>query len=274
MAAFSIHLMDNTFILNLQQKRIKNDFKRKALASIISFFNSNNRFLKLKFKNDNLNRYYKIKYSKKYDSKENMLEGDWLNIDQGVNIYHLLVQTLLLKIPGDVVELGCYEGAASVLMQITLDQYKSKKTIHVYDSFEGLPEKSKQDGDTIFFKGACKTQKENLISNYKKHKVKLPKIHEGWFADVLPKDLPRVISFAHLDGDFYSSILESLTYVYPRLSKGAVAVIDDYNDPKVYEVNNILPGVKRACDEFFKDKKEEVGVLIAGGESHGYFRKL
>ena len=266
--------MDNTFILKLQKNRIKTDFKRNTLAEIIRFFNSHNRFFKLKFKNDNLNRFYKIKNSAKFDSKENMLEGDWINVEQAMNIYHLLVQTIFLNIPGDVVELGCFEGITSILMQKTLDQFKSPKRLHVYDSFEGLPAKSKKDGNTTFFPGSCKTEKARLIHNFKSHKVKLPEIHEGWFADVLPKKLPNEISFAYLDGDFYTSILESLTYVYPRLAKDAVVVIDDYCDPRILNVNNILPGVKRACDGFFEDKKEKVNVLIAGGESHGYFRKL
>ncbi|MCH7641610.1 hypothetical protein IID22_05445, partial [Patescibacteria group bacterium] len=112
--------MDNTFILKLQKKKIESDFKRSSAAKIIKFFNSHNRFFKLKFKNDNLNRFYKIKNSGKYDSKENMLEGDWASIEQGMNIYHLLVQTILLKIPGDVVELGCFDGTTSILMQKTL----------------------------------------------------------------------------------------------------------------------------------------------------------
>ena len=203
-----------------------------------------------------------------------MLEGHMTNIEQGMNIYHLLIQTILLKIPGDVVELGCFEGTTSILMQKTLDQFNSQKRLHVYDSFDGLPEKSKKDGNTNFVRGAIKTQKERLIHNFKRHKVKLPEIHEGWFKDTLPKELPNRISFAHLDGDFYSSILESLTHVYPRLAKGSVVVIDDYCDPKIHNVNNILPGVKEACDEFFKDKKEKVNILIAGCESHGYFRKV
>lgn len=266
--------VDNTFILDLQKKNVKVDTKRNILAGIIKFFNGNQRFLKLKFKNDNLNRIYKIKNSRKYDSKENMLDGDWSNVEQAVNIYHLLTQVVLLKIPGDIVELGCFDGNTSILMQKTLDQLGSKKRIHVYDSFEGLPDKSDKDGDTVFYAGSCKTQKEAVIQNFKKHKATLPTIHEGWFADTLPKGLPKKISFAHLDGDFYSSILESLVHVYPKLSKGAVVIIDDYCDPKVHDVNNILPGVKKACDEFFKDKKEKVGVLLAGGETHGYFRKL
>ena len=266
--------VDNTFILNFQKQKIKTDLKRNVLSQMIKFFNSNQRFLKLKFKNDNLNRLYNIKNSKKFDSKENMLDGDWSNVEQAVNIYHLLTQAILLKIPGDIVELGCYDGTTSILMQKTLDQLDSKKIIHVYDSFEGLPEKSEKDGDTVFYPGSCKTQKEDLIQNFKKHKTKLPIIHEGWFSDTLPKGLPKKISFAHLDGDFYSSILESLIYVYPNLSKGAIVIIDDYCDPKIHDVNNILPGVKKACDEFFEDKKEKVGVLLAGGETHGYFRKL
>src|SRR5690606_11528173 len=100
--------MDTTFILQLQKKDVKTDFKRDAAASVIKFFNSHNRFFKLKFKNDNLNRVYKIKYSQKFDSKEDMLEGDWTSVEQAVNIYHLLTQVILLDIPGDVVELGCY----------------------------------------------------------------------------------------------------------------------------------------------------------------------
>jgi len=40
------------------------------------------------------------------------------------------------------------------------------------------------------------------------------------------------------------------------------------------KINNDLPGVKKACDEFFKDKKEEIKILIAGEERQAYFRKL
>ena len=34
------------------------------------------------------------------------------------------------------------------------------------------------------------------------------------------------------------------------------------------------PGVKRATDEFFADKPEQVSVLYANEYSNGYFRKL
>jgi O-methyltransferase len=68
--------------------------------------------------------------------------------------------------------------------------------------------------------------------------------------------------------------MESLEHVYPRLSRGAVVVVDDYCDPSVLERNNILPGAKKACDEFLAGKPEKMTVLIAGPEAHAYFRKM
>lgn len=216
-----------------------------------------------------------------------------LNIEEEMNIYHLLTQILLLKIPGDVVELGCNDGRTSAIMQKTLDEQKSKKKIYLYDSFEGLPKKCKQDGKTEFKEGWCMKTQKDLIDVFEKYKLKLPKIIPGWFKDTLPHRLPKKISFAHLDGDFYSSIKESLEAIYPRLSKGAVVVIDDYGVPKTHKkiqnlinknrysedsgrkikIRDNLPGVKKACDEFFKKKKEIIKILIAGEEKQAYFRK-
>jgi len=66
----------------------------------------------------------------------------------------------------------------------------------------------------------------------------------------------------------------SLEHVYPRLSRGAICVIDDYADPDAYpEAWNKLPGVKQACDEFFADKPEKVSFIYSADMSHGYFRK-
>jgi O-methyltransferase len=65
----------------------------------------------------------------------------------------------------------------------------------------------------------------------------------------------------------------SLQHTYPRLPPGAVCVIDDYCDPSFSDWN-FLPGVKKACDEFFADKPEKVAPLYAGFAAQGYFRKL
>jgi O-methyltransferase len=265
--------MGNTFILDLQRKNLKVGKKHKILAKIIKLFNPNNNLLKLKFKDDNFNRYFDIKYNIKYDEHVNQLKDGMVNVEQAVNIYHLLTRVLIQNIPGEVVELGCYEGTTAIIMEKTLDELKSKKRIHVYDSFEGLPKKEKEDGNTYYKEGQCRTSIEKMINNFKENNVKLPVIHKGWFKDTLPEKLPKEICFAHLDSDFYTSIKESLENVYPRLSKGAIVVIDDYCDPKILNVFNILPGVKKACDEFFHHKKEKMQVLLAGSKCHGFFVK-
>jgi O-methyltransferase len=202
-----------------------------------------------------------------------MLDGYQTNLEQAMNIYHLLSQVLLAVIPGDVIEMGSYKGITAILIQKTLEQFQSDKQLHLFDSFQGLPPKTAEDGHTYFTSGDCKSTIDELKANFIKHSARLPIIHAGWFKDTADAQ-PGQVAFAHLDGDFYSSILESLQIIYPRLAPGAVVVIDDYCDPQLLDVNNILPGVKRACDEFFADKPEKVSVLIAGNESHGYFRKI
>ena len=116
-----------------------------------------------------------------------------------------------------------------------------------------------------------------------------PFVHKGWFAETCPAALPGTIAFAHLDGDLYLSIRESLELVYPRLAKGALVVVDDYCDPAQLRRHDIFPGAKAACDEFFADKPEvrvhvlpapHPGYLDRNGfafpaqyETHAYFEK-
>lgn len=201
-----------------------------------------------------------------------------LNLEKGLNLYHLLRQTVLLKVPGDVVELGCYRGLTAILLQKTLQSLNSKKQLHLYDSFEGLPEKSELDlvdsdkhmrkcdfkDNRRVGKGWFAVGEEELKANFAEYEVPLPAIHKGWFSDTLPEALPEQIAFAHLDGDFYESILHGLEAIYPRMQTGGVIVLDDYCDVEITGKQSSLPGVKRACDAFFADKPERVEVLAAG----------
>ncbi|HEU5321017.1 MAG TPA: TylF/MycF/NovP-related O-methyltransferase, partial [Methylomirabilota bacterium] len=141
------------------------------------------------------------------------------------------------------------------------------------DSFEGLPPGQAADGPVPFAAGDLQASRETLAANFRRHGLRPPEIHAGWFQDTLPTRLPDRICFAHLDGDYYDSIMVSLAHVYPRLSPGAVCLIDDYHDPSFGPGWNLLPGVKKACDEFLADKPERVSMLYAAEYSHGYFRK-
>lgn len=155
-------------------------------------------------------------------------------------------------VPGDVVEFGCYIGTTSV----HIARFLGEKSFHVYDSFAGLPEKTAKDFSPAgeqFRLGELAASKKQLMANFKKAGLKLPVIHKGWFSDLTLQDVPGLVSFAFLDGDYYESIWAPLKLIEDRLADGAVIVVDDY-------ANEALPGVARAVDEWLADRAVKMRV--------------
>jgi len=158
-----------------------------------------------------------------------------------------------LRNEGDFVELGCYRGDTSVLLQKLLEKQGSEKKLWIYDSFEGLPKKTSEDSSTAgdeFKEKELYVTKREVIEKFKRTGLKLPIIKKGFFENLDPeKDFPEKISFAFLDGDLYNSIKTSLELVLPKLTKNGIIIVHDYNNPK-------LPGSAKAVDEFLKKKPE------------------
>lgn len=112
----------------------------------------------------------------------------------------------------------------------------------VYDSFDGLPDKTKEDESPIgvdFKRGELRSTKAEFIHNFRRANLPLPIITKKWFHEIEDHELPEKISFAFLDGDYYKSIRASLSLVIPRMQKGGLILIDDYDNPA-------LPGVQEA----------------------------
>ena len=157
-------------------------------------------------------------------------------------------------IEGDVVELGCYIGTTTLFMRRLMNELASGKLLYAYDSFEGLPAKQASDASGVgeqFQRGELRVSKKQFIREFQKANLQAPITHKAWFKDLQPGQLPQQISFAFLDGDFYESIIDSLRLVWPRLSKGGVITIDDYQ-------RGALPGVERAVNDFFQGKTVRV----------------
>lgn len=148
---------------------------------------------------------------------------------------------------GDVVEFGCYVGTTSVFIAGEIEKWQNNKQLYLYDSFEGLPEKSSQDVNSLgvdFKEGELLAAKKQLTQNLKKSNLKtMPKIKKGWFSELDKADIPAKISFAFLDGDYYDSIIDPLNLVWDNLSQDAIVIIDDYQ-------NQALPGAQIAVDEW------------------------
>ncbi|HEY8999284.1 MAG TPA: TylF/MycF/NovP-related O-methyltransferase [Candidatus Saccharimonadales bacterium] len=167
-------------------------------------------------------------------------------------VWRELEKILNAKVHGDVVELGCYAGTTSLFIRRLLDEKgeSAKRAFHVYDSFEGLPEKSREDQNAAgvdFKKGELAVSKKQFLQTFQRAGLTPPVTHKGWFDELGADDVPGEIAFAFLDGDFYGSILTSLKLVWPHMQAGSVVLIDDYK-------RETLPGVERAVRDFFQGK--------------------
>ena len=180
-----------------------------------------------------------------------------------------LKKTLNNNVPGDVVEFGCYKADTSVLYQKLLESMghggsilsknqanqTSQKILWLYDSFEGLPTKTREDNSAAgdaFQAGELLVTKREVIEKFKKMGLKLPKIKKAFFDDLdIIYDIPEKISYAFLDGDLYQSIKTSLNLVSNKMSPGGVIIVHDYNNPE-------LPGSARAVDEWLKAHQAKV----------------
>lgn len=166
-----------------------------------------------------------------------------------------------LKVPGDLVEMGCYKGDTSLLLASLLVENhvdKSVKKLWIYDSFEGLPEKSGFDESVLgvdFKGGELFVTKREVKERFLRAGLPVPVIKKAWFSDLTLDDLPHEIAFAFLDGDFYESIRDSLRLVGPRMNPGGTLVVHDYTNPA-------LPGVKKAVDEWRRTQDKQFRLIL------------
>ena len=72
---------------------------------------------------------------------------------------------------------------------------------------------------------------------------------KGWVPETFAGLEDKSFCFAHIDLDLYQGVLDSLTFLYPRMSAGGIIVLDDFGFAS-------CPGARRAVDEFFADKPE------------------
>jgi hypothetical protein len=169
-----------------------------------------------------------------------------LSIREAYNIYFHLTNSIALGY--SIAELGVYKGGSSKL----ICEFKSDLPLHLFDTFEGMPDVN-SDVD-IFRKGDLSDTSEDRVKRYLENYNNVS-LHKGIFPNTV-KNLPDDIEFCfvHLDVDIYESTLSGLNYFYPRLKNGGVIVSHDYN--QIY-----CPGVKKAFDEYFKDKRQDVICL-------------
>jgi hypothetical protein len=179
---------------------------------------------------------------------------------QALNVVERLDQAL--KLPGDVIECGVFQGATSILMARLMDLRQSDKKLWLFDSFEGLPEPDRRvDASPRFQKGGWSAGRAEVEALLATHNVlQRCVIHEGWFSETLPKLAgDQRFCFAYIDADLYSSTVDCLKQLWSRLGTGSVAVFDDYHHPS--------GGVRKAVDDWLVGTGE---ILHVGPASQSF----
>ena len=151
-------------------------------------------------------------------------------------------------VPGDLIECGVWRGGTTVFMRGFLKAFgMADRTVWVADSFAGLPPPS------------LPQDKGNDLSaaNYPQLAISLRTVQDvfmrhglldsqvrflpGWFRNTLPCAPIERLALLRVDGDLYESTWDALSALYPRLSAGGFAIVDDYH---------CIPACRQAVDEY------------------------
>lgn len=174
------------------------------------------------------------------------------------SLWHQVAYLDRAGIPGALVECGVYRGGSSAMMALAhLAGVKPPvRPLHLFDSFEGVPEPSGIDGDLAHrdfsrigasakaLSASFEVSRELLVKRCG-YPESLLNYHVGWFEQTLPAEAGAVgdIALLRFDGDLYQSARLCLEHLYEQVSPGGIVVIDDYFR---YE------GCRKAVDEFLQ----------------------
>jgi O-methyltransferase len=174
----------------------------------------------------------------------------WSTQTVGVDEAYMIRSAILAtaKIDGDIAEVGVFRGGTARVICET----KGNRCLHLFDTFEGLPEPS--EVDSAFRKGqyACSLE---TVRNYLGGFPDV-QFYKGYFPATAKPVKDRCFSFVHLDVDLHESTLQALEFFYPRMDPGAIIISHDYVE---------FPGVRGAFDGFFEHKPEPV-IELTGNQ--------
>lgn len=195
---------------------------------------------------------------KNYDVFE--LENYFYASCDNIRIIKSLVQYEIFKktinIPGDIIECGVFKGNSFMRLAAYRQMVSSEnaKRLIGFDIFDKFP-KSKYDDDSkklrsfIDEAGQYSITKNELNELLFLKKITNFELVEGNINNTIGKYLKinpsLVISFLHIDVDIYEPTKSILKYLFPRLAKNGVIMLDDYGK---------FPGETAAVNEFINGK--------------------
>lgn len=162
-----------------------------------------------------------------------------------VRFYTLWFQIEHLKknrVPGSFAELGVYKGITANIIY----EMDRRRTLHLFDTFEGFDERDLQAENNNGTKYSKKEFADTSVEAVRAYINGGDKIvfHKGYFPQTAIGLESEQFAFVSIDADLYRPTLDGLNFFYERLSPEGVMLIHDYN--------HNWEGVKKALDEFLR----------------------
>jgi len=147
---------------------------------------------------------------------------------------------------GDFAELGVWKGNSAALLADFAA--KSGRRLFLFDTFSGFDER-----DLVGTDRAHKKEFADTSIDYVRETVGHPEITtylQGFFPDTLTDEVRQsTFALVHIDCDLYGPMKSALEFFYPRLSKGGMMLLHDYD-------SGTWDGATQAVDEFCASTSE------------------
>jgi asparagine synthase (glutamine-hydrolysing) len=174
-------------------------------------------------------------------------------------------------VEGAIIEAGCALGGSALVIA---SAKSLGRPFEVYDVFAQIPAPSERDGPDVHARYRViesgqsigidgqeyygyKTHLIDIITDtFKRYGMPLGSINtklvQGLFQDTMSFDRP--VALAHIDGDWYDSVMTCLTRIAPVLTVNGVIIIDDYES---------WSGCRAAVDDFFRKQRNNFSFTHA-----------
>jgi O-methyltransferase len=187
------------------------------------------------------------------------------------NVQECIDTILRDGVPGDLIETGVWRGGSVIFMRGVLNaRGVTDRTVWAADSFEGLPppdlEKYPQEegSDDFHTMEELRVSLDEVKENLRRYGLldDQVKFLQGWFKDTLPTVREEKFALIRLDGDMYESTMDALTNLYPSLSPGGFAIIDDIG----------MAPCRQAVDDYRAEHGIDDEIVDIDGSS-GFWRR-
>lgn len=168
-----------------------------------------------------------------------ILERKYKDKDRFYNFWFQVERLKKNNIQGSFAELGVYKGDTAEILH-AMDPLRK---FHLFDTFEGFKQR---DLDNETGKAATYSTHNFADTSVERVQNRLKSdnfiFHKGYFPDTTSDLQETNYALVNMDVDLFNPTKAGLEYFFPRLSKGGVIIIHDYNPD--------WPGIMKAVDEF------------------------